>query len=264
MLPEGRKSRDENDPSVLILYGPPKVGKTTLINSLDNNLILDLENGTKYLDSLSINIIGIKPPASETEEKKNERVTNKSFYLTEVGKEIVTSGKIYDFITVDTVTEFEEMLKAIALENYKKLPMGATFDGKDILELARGAGYYYIREAYKEYIEKIKKLTKRLILIGHLKDTVINKGGKEVAAKELDLQGRLKIIACANADAVGYMYRGDNSELRINFKTSDEIVCGSRCNHLRGQDIKIADYDQTSNELINIDWKLVYPDVFNS
>ena len=154
MLPEVRKASDKKDPAVFILYGPPKVGKTTLINSLDNNLILDLEEGTKYLNSLSINIIGIKPPANESVESKENRKTNNIYYLIEAGREIIEKKLKYDFITIDTATEFEEMLKEPALEIYKSTPMGGTFDGKDILDLPRGAGYYYIRVAYKEYIEK--------------------------------------------------------------------------------------------------------------
>ena len=264
MLPEIRKASDKKDPAVFILYGPPKVGKTTLINSLDNNLILDLEEGTKYLNALSINIIGIKAPANESKESKEERLKDNKYYLAEAGKEIVEKKLKYDFITIDTATEFEEMMKPVALEMYKATPMGATFDGKDILDLARGAGYYYIREAYKEYIAKIKKLTPRLILIGHLKENIINKAGKEVTAKDLDLTGKLKTIACAGADAVGYIYRGEDSELRISFKTSDEVICGARPDHLKGKDIKIADYNKETNDLENINWSLIYPEMFNN
>lgn len=263
MLPEVRKASTINDPSLLIIYGPIKSGKTTLINSLDNNLILDLEKGTKYLNSLSVNIIGIVPPKKETEDNKKIRETKKEYYLTEIGKEIVTSGKKYDFITLDTVTMFEEMLKIPALDLYKSTSIGSTFEGNDILDLARGAGYYYIRKVYDEYIEKLKKLTPRLILIGHLKENIVNKGTKEVSSKEIDLVGKLKTIACANADAVGYLYRGENSEIRITFKSSEEIVCGSRCQHLKGQDIKIADYNKEINDLENINWSLIYPDMFS-
>lgn len=263
MLPQSRVLSVKKDPAVFIIYGPPKVGKTTLINSLNNNLIFDLEEGTKYLNSLSINIIGIKPPVNESKESKEERISKNRYYLVEAGREIVENKLRYDFITIDTATEFEEMLKPIALEMYKATPMGANFDGKDVLELARGAGYYWIREAFKEYIGKIRKLAPRLILIGHLKETVINKAGKEVSAKDLDLTGKLKTIACAGADAVGYIYRGENSELRISFKTSDEVTCGARPDHLKGQDIKIADYNSQTNDLENINWKLIYPELFD-
>lgn len=260
-LPKDRKLGEQMDPGVAIFYGPPKVGKTTLIDKLDNNLILDLEKGTKYLNALSVNIIGIKTPSKEKEEDRKKREKENEYYLDEVGKAVMTAGRPYDYITLDTATEFEEMLKPVALEMYRNTPMGEGYDG-NILDLPRGAGYYWLREAFKLYIDKLKKLTPRLILIGHLKETVISKGGKEVNAKDLDLTGKIKTIACAGADAIGYVYRGENSELRINFKTADEITCGARCQHLRGQDIKIADYDAKTNELVNVNWALIYPDKF--
>ena len=111
-----------------------------------------------------------------------------------------------------------------------------------------------------ELIEKIKKLADNVILVGHLKDSVIEKAGKEVDAKDLDLTGKLKQILCADADAIGYIHRGKNSELLVNFKSTDQVLCGSRCDHLRGQIIKVADYDEKENELININWSLVFPD----
>lgn len=260
MLPESRKISEVSDPGVLVLYGMPKTGKSTIVNALENNLILDLEKGTKYLNSLSVNIIGIKPP-KEKEEELKARHERSEYYLTEVGKEIVTKNIKYDFITLDTVTEFEDMIVSIATDNYKASSMGGGFEGKSVLELARGAGYYWLREAYKEWIGKLMKLTPRLILIGHVKDAVANKAGKEVSAKDLDLTGKIRnITAGLIADSIGYVYRGENSELRISFKTSEELMCGSRCKHLKGKDIKIADYDVTTNELVNIDWSLVYPD----
>src|SRR6266705_7014830 len=42
------------DPKVLILYGPPKVGKTTMLSKLPDNLIVDLEDGTDYISSMHL------------------------------------------------------------------------------------------------------------------------------------------------------------------------------------------------------------------
>ena len=40
-------------------------------------------------------------------------------------------------------------------------------------------------------------------------------------------------------NAVGYLYRTDE-KLYINFQSADEVNCGSRCDHLRGQNIEFA------------------------
>ena len=36
----------------MIIFSQPKIGKTTLLAQLDNNLILDLEKGTSFIDAL--------------------------------------------------------------------------------------------------------------------------------------------------------------------------------------------------------------------
>lgn len=261
-LPAGKSKPTRRDPRIFLLYGPPKSGKSTLISTLPNNLVLDIEGGMQYLDSMSMTIIGLFPPDNETEASIDARLSLEvpQYYFMEAGKAVMLAGKPYDFITLDTVTKFEDMCLEYAAVMYRKTPMGKSFDGTDVRVLPKGSGYLYLRLAFMEMIEKLKKLADNIILVGHLKNSVIEKAGKEVDAKDLDLTGKLKQILCADSDAIGFLHRGKNSELLINFKSSDQILCGSRCDHLRGQIIKIADYDEEKNELENINWNAIFPD----
>lgn len=263
-LPSEKHIVTSDDPGLTIIYGPPKCGKTTLMSTLPNNLILDLEEGTKYIPAMSVSIIGWAPFKAETKEEKEERLANKKYYIVEIGQEIITQGKPYQFITVDTATELEDMILPLATQLYKKTPMGANYEGNDVRELPRGAGYLYLRMAYKDCISRIRKMAPNIILLGHLKDTFLEKAGKEVQARELDLTGKIKTITCAAADAIGYLYWGEDSSLMLNFKSSDELLCGSRCSHLRGREIKIATFDKESNELKNIAWNLIFPNTFKT
>jgi hypothetical protein len=120
-------------------------------------------------------------------------------------------------------------------------PMATGKDGKvysdNVLKLPNGAGYLYLRNAFDLMIDKFKEAFPRTILSGHIKDKFIDKAGTEVAAKDLDLTGKIKSIVCSRADAIGYLKREENKCI-ITFKTSDEINCGVRSNpkvesHLR-------------------------------
>lgn len=264
VLPEKKTVVVRQDPGLVVFYAPPKAGKSTLLSTLPNNLILDLEEGTKYLSALTMTIIGWAPPSNEDEKSKEERYKEERYYVTEAGSAIMKAGRPYDFITVDTVTELEKMVLPLAADKYKATPMGKSWKGTDVRELPRGAGYLYLRKAYKEALDRIKKLADTVILVGHLKDSIVEKAGKEVQALDLDLTGKIKQITCADADAIGYMHRGPNSELLLNFKSSDEVTCGSRCNHLRGKEITVAEYDAEANELVNIRWDLIFPDKVKS
>jgi hypothetical protein len=79
----------------------------------------------------------------------------------------------------------------------------------------------------------------RLILLGHLKDKFIEKAGKEVSAKDLDLTGRIKSITCAYADAIGYLSKR-GGEVTVSFKGTDDVLCGARPVHLRDQEIVLS------------------------
>jgi len=261
-LPREKRGVERNDPRLIVIYAPPKMGKTTLMSTLPNNLILDLEEGAGFVESMSMTIIGWEKP-KELPEVRAARLEKGHYYMTEVGASIMKAGRPYDFITVDTATKLEEFALPLANARYKATPIGKDYDGNDVRELPRGAGYLYLRLAFEDCIERIRKLANTVILIGHLRDSVIEKAGKEVNAKDLDLTGKIKQTTCATADAVGYLHRGLDNELLINFKGSDEILCGSRCPHLKGVEVKIADYNKEDNCLENVDWSLIFPDKFN-
>ena len=54
ILPKEKSTPKVNNPKFLILFGRPKAGKSTLMANLDNNLIIDLENGYQALSALIV------------------------------------------------------------------------------------------------------------------------------------------------------------------------------------------------------------------
>jgi len=221
-LPKKIIKATRKSPGKLVIYSSPKTGKTTQLAALENNLILDLEKGTHFVDALKIEVNSLKE-------------------LYEVGNTIKKEGKPYKYISLDTATKLEEWCEEYATNLYKQTPIGKNFKGKSVLELPNGGGYHYLRQAFVFWLHFVTELADNVIFVCHLKDKFIsNKRGEEVAAKDLDLTGKIRNIIAAGADAIGYMYRGENSNLRISFTTSDEVVCGSRTKHLAGQDFEFS------------------------
>jgi len=218
-LPKKKVKASRKSPKNMIIYGAPKIGKTTVLSQLDDCLIIDLEQGSDMLDALKVQVNSLKE-------------------LGEVGKEIYTEGKPYKYVAIDTISKLEEWCEEEGKQIYLKTPMGKNFEqknpGMSILSLPNGAGYLYLRMAYKKWIDRLNTLADHVILVGHLKDKMLEKKGKEVAVKDLDLTGKIKQITCANADAVGYIYR-DDEQTMVSFDSLGDVVAGSRCEHLKGR-----------------------------
>ena len=218
-LPMEKVKASRKSPKNMIIYGPPKIGKTTVLSQLDNCLIIDLEEGSDMVDALKIKVKNLKD-------------------LADVGREIIKQKKPYKYVAIDTISKLEEWCEEEAKQIYMKTPMGKNFEqknpGMSVLSLPNGAGYLYLRMAYKKWVDRLNMLADHIILVGHLKDKMLEKKGKEVAVKDLDLTGKIKQITCANADAVGYIYREEDKTM-ISFDSMSDITAGSRCDHLKGQ-----------------------------
>jgi hypothetical protein len=231
-------------PKNMIIFSKPKVGKTTLLAQLDNCLIIDLENGTDYVDAMKVK-------------------ANSVADIAKIGKAITDAGKPYKFIAIDTITALEEMCIPYAEELYSKSAMGKSWFTKgkaeygSILNMANGAGYPWLRQAFEKILGYIKTLAPHVILVGHIKDTLLEKNGAEFNSLDLDLTGKLKRITTSNSDAIGYLYRKGNQNI-LSFKTNDEIACGARPEHLRNAEIVVSEVNADGS--ITTSWDKVFID----
>ena len=235
VLPTSKVKASQVNPKRLLIYSKPKTGKTTAFAGLENNLILDLENGSDYVDALKIKINNLQE-------------------LLDAGKAIKEAGKPYKYVTIDTVTALESMIQPLAIKLYRATPMGKSFNGDTVSTLPNGAGYLYIREAFFQVLDFIDTLAPHIILSGHIKDKVVDDKGEMVMSANIDLTGKIKSLICANADAIGYMYRKGNKTI-LSFKTNEEVTCGARPEHLRNQEIVITD---SESGVLKTSWDKVF------
>lgn len=122
VLPTSKVKAERQNPKRIVIYSKPKTGKTTAYAGLENNLILDLENGTDFVDALKVKITNLQE-------------------LLDAGKAIKAAGNPYKYVTIDTVTALEEMIMPLAIKLYRATSMGKNYDGDNISTLPNGAGY---------------------------------------------------------------------------------------------------------------------------
>ena len=75
-LPKKVVKASRKSPKNMIIYGAPKIGKTTVLSELKDCLIIDLEDGSDMVDALKIKVTSLKE-------------------LAEVGKSIIKEGRPY-------------------------------------------------------------------------------------------------------------------------------------------------------------------------
>jgi hypothetical protein len=252
-LPTKKVKAAQKSPKNLIIFSKPKVGKTSVLSQLDDCLIIDLEDGSDYVDAMKIK-------AKSVEEIKK------------IGQAIIDADYPYKYVAVDTITALETICLPYAEILYSRTPMGKNWfkktpDGKlapdsgkamygVITSLPNGAGWMYQREAMTKVVEYIKGLAPRVILVGHVKETLLEKNGSEFNSSDLDLTGKIKRILSSQSDAIGYLYRKGNQNI-LSFKTTDQISCGARPTHLKNQEVVISEF---KDDKLVTSWDKVYID----
>ena len=254
LIPKEIVKSTRKNPKSIVLFAKPKTGKSTMVAALPNSLLIDLEDGSDFLDAVKINVI---------QEAKKEGVPPMNIIqtiiseLTEANKK--ANGYAFKFGIIDTITVVEELVLPVAGQMYKNTPQGRNWQGNDVRQLPNGAGYLFCREALWMFLDRLKPLFDTLIIIGHLRDKFIERDGKEMVERGLDLTGKSSLLLCSQVDAIGYVYRDKDGDTAINFKPSESITSGSRCKHLEDKDnVKVITKNEDGS--LKIDWSEIFID----
>lgn len=243
VLPQGKVKPTRFNPKIAIFYGMPKVGKTGILSELENCLTLDTEGGADIYEMARLRITSISGGTTYNEDGtiKTTSVDNiERMIFANAAEQIKAGIKVpkypYEYIAVDTLDELEEMCIVSATDKFKLTTIGKNFKDKSVLELPQGGGYYHLRNEVLAQLDRLSALCKYLILISHVKDKLLNKGGIEVAVNDIALTGKLGSIVAAKADIIGYLYREPGKPLMVSFESYENTsVMGARFPRLAGK-----------------------------
>jgi hypothetical protein len=247
LLPDDLVEITRVNPKIFIIYSKPKVGKTKLLSLLTqqkNALVLDTEGGTEMYKMRKMRLTGLTGSNIVYDPKNPGRALSMTFddFVGQMGAYASSeraAGRVpkppYDYLAVDTLDIIEDWAEGVATWKYRNSPIGKTFEGMSVLELPKGAGYYYLRNEVLDRINLLTLMCKYLILVCHVREKNIDKGGIEVSVTDLSLAGKLNLMVSAAADAIGYLSRDEGKDPIISFATSEGITMGSRMPHLAGK-----------------------------
>ena len=212
MIKKEKRKPVSLNPKVLLLYGAPKVGKTTMLSKLDDCLIIDTEQGANMVEGYI------------------ESVNNRD-ELIAILKE-AKEGHDYKYVAIDTIDKVADWAdKSVCQEE----------NVSAVQDLAFGKGFAMSRDKVLNTIKILRQIFPHVILIGHRKWAQAVVDGKAMVQPEsLDLTGKLKNMIMADCDAIGYVFRDEEKgELMVSFKANEALEAGSRSPHLRGKEMKL-------------------------
>jgi len=207
-----RKAVSQN-PKTMLLYGAPKVGKTTALSQLEDCLIIDTEGGANMIEGYI-----------ETVNSREDLIK-----LLEEAKK----GHEFKYVALDTIDKIAIWAEKAICEQENVTA---------IADLAFGKGFGMVREKVLNTVNILKEIFPHVIIIGHRKWAKAVVDSKAIVEPEsLDLTGKLKNMLMADCDAIGYVYRNEeNSKLMVTFQANEALEAGSRSPHLRGKEIELT------------------------
>ena len=254
LLPtEQVKAPEKLEPSKLLIYGQSKVGKTTALSMLPNNLIIDFESGTSYLDGGYV--IDVNKAVKEGEGQTPLNIVR------QLHAELGTKEHNFKFITFDT---------ADWLEQYMGEEVAKMAGEKHYTDIEYGKGYALVRDRIIDMVSAFEQIGLNIIIIAHRKKTTTGESGKEVEVRDVDLTGKLKNFMFSWADAIGYMHRMKEEDdaflsTALSFKTDvlESLEGGCRIRDLQNQTVRLVTYNYAKSKFVYNNWKEIYPITLN-
>jgi hypothetical protein len=189
----------------ILLYGPPKIGKTTLAASLnpETTLMLAVEPGTG----------GIEAYVQSVNSWEEFRL---------IGQALSEGGHPYKTIVIDTTDElFRYCQEYITAKHRIKHPSDLDF----------GKGWSLLSDEFRLRVGKVAGLGLGVIFISHAKDVEIEQRVGKTTKFVPTLSGQAGKFLVGFADYILYMSRqgsGDGEQLTLRTKASENWDAGAR------------------------------------
>lgn len=153
MTIEKTKSIKAEDNLVIIVYGKGGVGKTTFAASAPNPLILDFENGTKYLGERGFDVDVVRMKGWLTAKDKTD---------------LVSMLEGYETIIIDPLGEAME--KLIDSPEIKGAKFRASDGGLTM------AGWGEVKKQMRSFIKFLRDTGKNVIIVSHVSEIQTEQG----------------------------------------------------------------------------------------
>lgn len=253
------------NPDTLLYSAKPKIGKTTMLTKLKNNLIINLEkNGADFQKGIDI-IDASKILTAPKEDLKQLLLGNLDTKVIDIAdivdpserhkalnrilNALIVLGKPYDYVSLDTITQADIDAEWAGTELYMDSLQGKSWNRQQIagqpstkwprlkygdaeyqsvIEIGQN-GWRWSRTVMVDLLALSRQASRKCtIYVCHIKDKMLSKGDKgEVFIKDIALTGAVADIYARNVSAIASVYKEDE-QLMITFKGNEDRTGGNR------------------------------------
>lgn len=192
------RARENISDLSILLYGIPKIGKTTLAAQANDPVILASEDGTRHLDCYTM------PIRSWTE-------------FLEACAELSAGRHRFKTVVLDTIDNIYRWCVEHVCATH-----GVNHEG----DLKFGKGYEYINREFHRVLTKLSLLPYGLILISHEQEKEVEENGKTITKTIPTLPRGARKVVLGLVDVIGYCEverGGSGEELRRVMRTKPTL-----------------------------------------
>lgn len=245
MLPKSIVKGNSEEINSLLIIGPTKIGKTSLMSALPKNIILGFEKGAEKYDNFRVMINSLKDLSTVIKELKED-----------------TS---FEYITLDTITSMEHFIYDLAELKFSETLQGKNWFSelkdkyKRIDALPQGSGYRYIDQAIESIMDSLDKTGKKIIYLGHLKFTTMEKENVEITVKDVDVMSRFRKALITRCEGICFLERRGENQNYLSFKNNG-LIGSSWIEKLANKDIAIS---EKKDSVLVTHWDLIFQNIIN-
>lgn len=210
LIPVQESKKDFSDLNLMI-YGPPKSGKTTLAKAVGDNagkpsLFIMTEDGG---GALSVPLVRVSSKQGIDRLLSVKLEPNKD----QLAKE-------YSCIVLDLVSEIDQMISDWVCET----------NGVDTLGgVSNGIGWVQAQNEFKKIVKRFLDLGLPVVFISHARERSFKQGEHNITVQTPDASNKTsKSFILGKCDAIGFIYSGNHGQAKVSFLPSLSSDCGSR------------------------------------
>jgi hypothetical protein len=205
-----------------LVYGVPKVGKSTFCSKFEDAIFIATEQGHKFLEVYKVD------PSKWSD-------------IVEVARELYKQKDNKKFKTVifDTADIAYKMCEQYICEKNNI---------EHLSDLGFGKGYNFVRDEFMRIITALSQAGYGLVFISHSETRDVDEGGIKRSFTDTTLSGSAKKVIPGLCDFIFYCHVNEAGDRRMLTQQTKSVNAGGRSDKL--PKIMDLDFDQLKNELL--------------